>query len=95
LTTGVSRTQSAIVDYGLRAGPVDSLPVFLNAYAGDPSGALWIVRDDSIAEFRSPAGGVAKRIRLPKSLYRDVQEEGGVLYLYDYEAQAIRIWRRK
>jgi hypothetical protein len=83
------------VGSGLELGPVATQPVFLNAFLSDAQGNTWMVRDDSIAEARSPQGTVTRRIRLPKKLYREIQVEDGALYLFDTVDNAIRIWRRR
>lgn len=88
-------TQFVKVGLGLELGPVASQPVFMNAFISDASGNSWLVHDDSLAEARAADGTVTRRISLPKKLYREIQVEDGVVYLFDTVDYAIRIWRRR
>ena len=90
----IRKTQSALMAPDLTPGPRTGSDFFLNAYAGDEEGNTWIVRDDSLIQVWDGDSALTRQIRLPESLYRDIQIEAGVIYLYDYTAGAIRIYRR-
>lgn len=90
----IRKTQSALMSPGLVPGPRLGADYFLNAYAGDAEGNTWIIRDDSLIQEWDKDGAVKRKIRLPESLYRDIQFESGVIYLFDYTAGAILIYRR-
>jgi hypothetical protein len=96
LTLNVNTTQLALLNRDLSLASLDSTAYFLNAYAADDAGKLWIVRDDNVAEAMSPTDmQVSRRIALPKGLYRDIQVEGETVYLYDASANAILIYRNR
>jgi hypothetical protein len=91
------RTITQFVKAGddLKLGPVTSMPVFMNAFISDAEGNSWLVHDDTLVERRSPEGTVTQRISVPKKLYREIQVEDGVVYLFDVSDLVIRIWRRR
>jgi hypothetical protein len=90
----IRRTQSVLIGTDLSAGSLAKADYFLNAYAGDSEGNTWIVKDDSLVQEFGADQTLRRRIRLPEALYRDIQVEAGVVYLYDYSASAIRVYRR-
>ena len=90
----IRKTQSALIGSDLTAGPLKNEEYFLNAYAGDAEGNTWIVKDDSLVQEFGSDQALIRRIRLPEALYRDIQVDNGVVYLYDYSASAIRIYRK-
>ncbi len=93
LPGNLRKTQSALIGGDLKGGIPANADYFLNAYAGDSEGNTWIVKEDSLVEESGTDQALRLRIRIPEALYRDVQFEAGVLYLYDYTASAIRIYR--
>ncbi|MEO7426728.1 MAG: carboxypeptidase regulatory-like domain-containing protein [Fibrobacteria bacterium] len=96
MTTDVNTTQLAFLRPDLSLDSLGNGDYFMNAYAGDALGRLWIVRDDSVAEgFAAGSLQLAQRISLPKSLYRDIQVEGETVYLYDSESNSILIYDKR
>lgn len=68
---------------------------FLNAYATGTDGTRWEIRDDSLAVQQGGDGAVLRRIRMPGALYRDIQMDDGVLYVFNYSKQAVEIHRKR
>jgi len=97
LDAGGSRcvAKSVTLGFDLRSGPVDSLPISVTGYAADGAGNLWTIQGDSLVEARDPNGKVFRRFQVPKGTYRHLEVEDGVLYLFETQANRIRIWRRK
>jgi hypothetical protein len=94
LPSGRKTTRLTLLDRDLTVSRLDSADYFLNAYAGDAQGNIWVIRDDSLAVAMTPALEVTRKVKLPKSLYRDILVDEGVLYIFDYETTSILIYRK-